>query len=127
MLCAKALSKNPKIEWIKYSGLEGDSNYDNAQKYFTGGMNSGMVVFGIKGYREQVCDFMKALKLIKIVTHIADARTCVLHPATTTHRQLSNEELVACGISENLVRLSVGIENPYDLINDLEQALEVIK
>ncbi len=126
LLCARALSKNPKIEWVKYSGLENDENYDLAQKYFSGGLNSGMVVFGIKGDREQVCTFMKALKLVKIVTHIADARTCVLHPATTTHRQLSSEELVACGISENLVRLSVGIENPYDIISDLEQALQAI-
>lgn len=126
LLCAQALSKNPKIDWVKYSGLENDENYDLAQKYFTGGMNSGMVVFGIKGDREQVSTFMKALKLIKIVTHIADTRTCVLHPATTTHRQLSSEELVACGISENLVRLSVGIENPYDIISDLEQALQAI-
>lgn len=126
LLCAQALAKNPKIEWVKYSGLDGDENHELAQKYFTGGMNSGMVVFGIKGDREQVSEFMKALKLIKIVTHIADTRTCVLHPATTTHRQLSNEELVACGISENLVRLSVGIENPYDIISDLEQALDAI-
>lgn len=127
MLVAEALSKNPKIEWIKYSGLEGDENYDAARKYFCDGLNSGMVVFGIKGDREQVSDFMKALKFIKIVTHIADTRTCVLHPATTTHRQLSSEELVSCGISENLVRLSVGIENPYDIINDLEQALQAIR
>lgn len=125
--CAELLKNHPKVEWVKYSGLEGDDNYEKAKKYFDNGLNSGMVVFGIKGGRNEANQFMKSLKLIKIVTHIADARSCVLHPATTTHRQLSADELVACGISENLVRLSVGIENGKDIISDLLQALDCVK
>ena len=126
MLCAEMLKNHPNVEWVKYSGLCDDENYDLARKYFLGGLNSGMVVFGIKGGREACNQFMKALKLIKIVTHIADARTCVLHPATTTHRQLSDEQLIKCGISDNLVRLSVGIECGADIVRDLENALDSI-
>ncbi|MBR1625172.1 MAG: O-acetylhomoserine aminocarboxypropyltransferase/cysteine synthase, partial [Clostridia bacterium] len=87
-------------------------------------MASGMVTFGIKGGREAASKFQKKLKLFKIVTHIADARSCVLHPASTTHRQLSDEELVSCGISSNLIRLSVGIENKKDILADLKRALK---
>lgn len=120
---AKALEKNEAVEWVKYGGLESDPNYALTQKYFTDGMASGMVTFGIKGGREAAMAFQKALKLFRIVTHIADARSCVLHPASTTHRQLSDADLVKCGISSNLIRLSVGIESSADIIADVENAL----
>lgn len=123
--CAEALKNHKNIEWIKYSGLKGDANFQLAQKYFDG-LNGGMVVFGVKGGREAANKFMKGLKLIKIVTHIADTRSCVLHPATTTHRQLSDSDLIACGISDNLIRLSVGIEDSEDIIADLINALNNI-
>lgn len=121
---AKALENHPAVEWVKYAGLESDPNYAKAQKYFRGGMASGMVTFGIKGGKESAVKFQRALKLIAIVTHIADARSCVLHPATTTHRQLSVKDLADCGITENLIRLSVGIEDSEDILNDVLQALE---
>lgn len=121
---AKALENHPAVEWVKYAGLESDPNYAKAQKYFRGGMASGMVTFGIKGGKESAVKFQRALKLIAIVTHIADARSCVLHPATTTHRQLSVKDLEDCGITENLIRLSVGIEDSEDILNDVLQALE---
>lgn len=124
--CAEALLQHPNIEWVKYSGLSDDAQHDKAQKYFLNGMSGGMVVFGVKGGREGANTFMKALKLAKIVTHVADVRTCVLHPATTTHRQLSDQGLIDCGITDNLIRLSVGIENSADIIKDLEQALDQV-
>lgn len=121
LACAKALQKNPKIEWVKYAGLENDAFYDLGKKYFNHGYG-GMITFGIKGGKQATSEFLKKLKLIKIVTHIADTRTCILHPATTTHRQLEPEQLNAIGISDNLVRLSVGIEDPNDIIDDLLNA-----
>ena len=121
---AKMLKDNPAVEWVEYGGLESDVNYPLTQKYFTNGMASGMVTFGIKGGREAAAKFQKALKLFRIVTHIADARSCVLHPASTTHRQLSDADLVKCGISNNLIRLSVGIESEKDIIGDVKNALE---
>jgi len=120
---AKFLAQSPDVEWVKYGGLETDRNYPLVKKYFTDGMASGMVTFGIKGGREAASRFQKALKLFRIVTHIADARSCVLHPASTTHRQLNDAELVACGISDNLIRLSVGIESPEDIVKDVSDAL----
>ncbi|MEG1963320.1 MAG: O-acetylhomoserine aminocarboxypropyltransferase/cysteine synthase family protein [Clostridia bacterium] len=123
---AQELQNHPNVEWVKYAGLKGDENYDLAKKYFKNGC-SGMVVFGVRGTREQANQFMKNLKLFKIVTHIADVRSCVLHPATTTHRQLSSQELIACGISETLIRLSVGIEDIEDIKKDIKQALDAIK
>lgn len=126
LACAKFLSKHKNVEWIKYSGLEGDDNYDLARKYFKNG-DSGMVVFGVRGDKNKANQFMDALNLIKIVTHVADTRSCVLHPATTTHRQLSNEQLLEAGITENLVRLSIGIEDIVDILADLDTALNNIK
>lgn len=121
---AKMLAASDAVEWVKYGGLESDVNNPLVKKYFSKGMASGMVTFGIKGGREAASKFQKKLKLFKIVTHIADARSCVLHPASTTHRQLSDEELVSCGISSNLIRLSVGIENKKDILADLKRALK---
>lgn len=120
---ATALKKHPKIEWIRYSGLPDDSNHLLAAKYFKGGF-SGMVSFGIAGGKAAAADFIRKLKLIRQLTHIADIRSCVLHPASTTHRQLSAEDLKACGITENLVRLSVGIEAVEDILADIYQALD---
>jgi O-acetylhomoserine (thiol)-lyase len=125
MAVAEALSKNDKIEWVSYSGLKNDKNHKLAAKYFKGGY-SGMVVIGIKGGREKAADFIRNLQLVKQVTHIADVRSCVLHPASTTHRQLSDKDLIACGISNNLVRLSIGIENAEDIIADINNALNKI-
>ena len=122
---AKFLSKNPMVSWVKYSGLEGDKDYDLAMKYLPKGQ-CGVVSFGVKGGRKAAEAFMKQLKLICIETHVADAKTCCLHPASATHRQMSDEELVAAGVSPDLVRLSVGIENAEDLIADLEQALNTL-
>lgn len=122
---SRALALDPNVEWVKYPGLENDKYHDIASRYFKGGY-SGMVVFGVKGGRAKAEQFIKNLKLIKQVTHIADVRSCVLHPASTTHRQLSDSDLVACGITDNLVRLSVGIENKEDIINDVLSALSAL-
>ncbi len=122
---SRALAPDPNVEWVKYPGLENDKYHDIASRYFKGGY-SGMVVFGVKGGRAKAEQFIKNLKLIKQVTHIADVRSCVLHPASTTHRQLSDSDLVACGITDNLVRLSVGIENKEDIINDVLSALSAL-
>jgi O-acetylhomoserine (thiol)-lyase len=120
---AKMLNKSKEVEWVNYGGLATDSNNNFVKKYFTSEMASGMVTFGIKGGRLAAQKFQKALKLLRIVTHIADARSSVLHPASTTHRQLSDAGLVACGISDNLIRLSLGIEGTQDILNDIENAL----
>lgn len=120
---AEMLAVNENVEWVSYPGLPTDKNHKLAEKYFDGGLSSGMVTFGIKGGEEEAIKFQKALKLIKIVTHIADARSCVLHPASTTHRQLSDEALLSCGISRNLVRLSIGIEDAEDIVEDVRNAL----
>jgi O-acetylhomoserine (thiol)-lyase len=121
---AKLLEKNPAVEWVNYGGLANDKNNVSIKKYFTNQMASGMVTFGIKGGRLAAQKFQKALRLLRIVTHIADARSCVLHPASTTHRQLSDADLTACGISDNLIRLSLGIEGTQDILNDIENALK---
>ena len=123
---ATFLSKHPMISWVKYSGLKGDKDYDLAMKYLPKGQ-CGVVSFGVKGGRKAAEAFMKELKLASIETHVADAKTCCLHPASATHRQMSDDELVAAGVSPDLVRLSVGIENADDLINDLDQALNTLK
>ena len=122
---AEYLEAHPKITWVNYPGLKSNKYYDLAQKYFPNG-SSGVVSFGIAGGREAAVTFMNGLKLAAIVTHVADARTCVLHPASTTHRQLTDEQLVACGVNPELVRFSVGIEDAEDIIADLEQALAAI-
>ncbi len=124
---ATALREHPMVEWVKYPGLAEDRYNTLVDKYFSDGMASGMIAFGIKGGLEKAIAFQKALRLIGIETHIADARSCVLHPASTTHRQLSDAELLACGISDNFIRLSVGIEDKEDIVQDLYNALDQAK
>ena len=122
---AKFLKAHPAIRFVTYPGLEGDKYYELAQKYMPNG-TCGVVSFGFKGGRTAAETFMKHLKLIAIETHVADARSCCLHPANATHRQMNDEELVACGITPDLVRLSCGIEDVEDLIADIAQAMEQI-
>ena len=122
---AKFLSTHPKIEWILHPSLTENKYRKLAEKYLPSGQG-GMMSFGIKGDVQKCAKFMEALQLITQETHVADVRSCVLHPASTTHRQLSEEDLVKAGVPHNLIRLSVGIENPDDIIADLEQALEKI-
>ena len=119
---AKFLKSHPKVSWVTYPGLEGDKYYDLAQKYMPNG-TCGVVSFGVKGGRKAAETFMKHLKLAAIETHVADARTCCLHPASATHRQMNDEELAAAGITPDLVRMSCGIEDANDLIADMDQAL----
>ena len=121
---AEYLEKHPKVAWVNYSGLKSSKYYELAQKQFTNGMSCGVVTFGLKGGRDVSIRFMDSLKLACIVTHVADARTCVLHPASHTHRQLSDEQLIAAGVQPDLIRFSVGIEDAEDIIADIEQALE---
>ncbi len=120
---AEFLEKHDKVEWVNYPGLESNQYYERAKKYMPHG-TCGVISVGIKGGKEGAVRFMEALKLAKIVIHVADARTCVLHPASTTHRQLTDQQLIDAGIAPNMVRLSVGIEDPEDIIADLAQALE---
>ncbi|MBQ1682281.1 MAG: O-acetylhomoserine aminocarboxypropyltransferase/cysteine synthase [Agathobacter sp.] len=122
---AEFLQANPNVEYVTYPGLPGDASYELAQKYLPNG-SCGVISFGVKGGRAAAEQFMKHLKLAIIATHVADAHTCVLHPASATHRQLSDEELIACGVKPDMVRLSVGIENVDDIIEDLSQALSSI-
>ena len=122
---AEYLKNHPKVAWVRYCGLEGDKYYELAQKYLPNG-SCGVLSFGVKGTREDAAKLMDAFKFIAIVTHVADARTCVLHPASHTHRQLSDEQLIEAGVAPDLIRLSVGIEDVNDIIADLEQALEII-
>lgn len=123
---AKFLQASDKVEYVTYPGLEGDKYYDLAQKYMPNG-TCGVISFGVKGGRAAAEEFMKHLNLAIIATHVADAHTCVLHPASSTHRQLTDEELIAGGVKPDMVRLSVGIENVDDIIEDLEQALSFVK
>ena len=120
---AEFLENNPKVEWINYPGLKSNPYYELAQKYMPNG-TCGVISFGVKGGREEAAKFMEGLKLASIVIHVADLRTCVLHPASTTHRQLSDAQLEEAGVKANMIRLSVGIENPQDILDDLSQALE---
>lgn len=119
---AKWLKNNDKVAWVNYPGLEGDKYYDLAQKYMPNG-TCGVLTFGIKGGREASIKFMDNLKFVAIVTHVADARSCVLHPASHTHRQMTDEQLIEAGVQPDLIRFSVGIEDAEDIIADLEQAL----
>ena len=119
---AKHLQNHPKVSWVSFPGLENDSQYALAQKYLPNGI-CGVISFGVVGGREAAVKFMDSLKLAAIVTHVADARTCVLHPATTTHRQMNDNELAAAGVSPDLIRMSVGIEDIRDIIADVDQAL----
>lgn len=122
---ASYLKNHPKITWVKCAMLEDDDQYALAKKYMPNG-TCGVVSFGIKGGREAATTFMDSLRLAAIVTHVADARTCCLHPASTTHRQLTDEQLAECGVSPDLVRFSCGIEAAEDIIADIEQALDKI-
>ena len=120
---AEWLEANPKVKWVNYCGLKSSKYYDLAQKYMPNGP-CGVIAFGLNGTREEAIEFMDRLKFICIVTHVADARTCVLHPASHTHRQLTDEQLREAGVAPDLIRLSVGIENVNDIIADIEQALQ---
>ena len=119
---AQFLQSRGDVAWVKYPGLKGDRYYDLAQKYLPHG-SCGVISFGLKGGRKAASEFMDKLKLAAIVTHVADARTCVLHPASHTHRQLSDEQLVEAGVDPSMIRLSVGIEQIDDILTDLKQAL----
>ncbi|MBS6941327.1 MAG: PLP-dependent transferase [Slackia piriformis] len=122
---AEFLQAHPKVSWVRFSGLESDPYYELAQKYLPNG-GCGVVSFGIAGGRPAAEKFMAALKLAQIATHVADARTCCLHPASSTHRQMNDKELAAAGIGADLVRMSCGIESTEDLIADIAQALETV-
>ncbi|MBO7519488.1 MAG: O-acetylhomoserine aminocarboxypropyltransferase/cysteine synthase, partial [Clostridia bacterium] len=113
------------VSWVSYPSLEGDKWYKLSEKYLPGG-SCGVVSFGVKGGRSAAEKFMKSLRLAAIETHVADARTCCLHPASATHRQMNDSELAAAGISPDLVRFSCGIESADDLIADINQALEQV-
>ena len=119
---AKFLSEDSRVAWVNYPGLPSSKEYAKAQKYMPDG-TCGVVSFGVKGGRAAAGAFMEKLRLVAIETHVADARSCCLHPATTTHRQMNDEELLAAGVSADLVRLSCGLEDPEDLISDVDQAL----
>ncbi len=120
---ARFLKNHEKVAWVNYAGLEGDKYHDLQQKYMPKG-TCGVMSFGIKGSREDAIKFMDSLKFIAIVTHVADARTCILHPASHTHRQMTEEQLLQAGVAPDLMRLSVGIEDVNDIIEDLRRALE---
>ncbi len=122
---AKFLEENDKIEWVNYPGLESNKYYERCQKYMPNG-SCGVISFGVKGGREKAMQFMDNLDMIKLVIHVADARTCALHPASTTHRQLNDKQLEDCGVKPNLIRMSVGIEYVDDIIADIKQALDKI-
>ena len=122
---AEFLASDDRVAWVHYCGLPSDSNYELGQKYLPNGSCGGMA-FGLKGDRETAVKFMDSLELVRIVTHVADSRTCVLHPASHTHRQLSDEQLKEAGIAPDLIRLSVGIEDSDDILDDIKQALEKI-
>ena len=122
---AEFLSADPRVAWVHYCGLENDRNYELAKKYLPNG-SCGVIAFGLKGDRETAIKWMDSLELINIVTHVADCRSCVLHPASHTHRQLSDEQLRQAGIAPDLIRLSAGIEDSDDILDDIKQALDKI-
>lgn len=122
---AEFLHDDPHVAWVRYCGLKDDSSYELGRKYMPNG-SCGVMSFGLKGDRDTAVKFMDSLKLINIATHVADIRSCVLHPASHTHRQLSDEQLREAGIAPDLIRLSVGIEDVDDLIDDIKQALETL-
>lgn len=122
---AEYVKGHEKIEWVRYCGLEGDKNYELGQKYLPDG-SCGVISFGVKGGRQAAEKFMKNLKLASIETHVADSKTCCLHPASATHRQMNDDELRAAGVSPDLIRFSCGIEDKDDIIADIAQALETI-
>ena len=120
---AEFLQADDRVAWVHYSGLPGDRYHELATKYLPNG-SCGVIAFGLKGDRDTAIRFMDSLDMINIVTHVADARTCVLHPASHTHRQLSDEQLREAGVAPDLIRLSVGIEDVEDILDDIRQALE---
>ncbi len=122
---AEFLQSHPKIAYVNYCGLPGDKYYEVAKKYLPNG-SCGVVSFGLKGGRKAAETFMKHLKLAAIETHVADARTCCLNPATSTHRQMTDEQLIAAGVPAELVRMSCGLESKEDLIADIAQALDAV-
>ena len=122
---AEFLAANPKVAWVKYCGLKGDKYYEVAKKYMPNG-SCGVISFGLKGSRKAAEAFMKNMKLGSIETHVADSRTCCLHPASATHRQMTDEQLAAAGVGADLIRLSCGLENAEDLIADLKQAIDKV-
>lgn len=122
---AEFLESDDRVAWVHYCGLPADKNYELGQKYLPNG-SCGVMAFGLKGNRDTAIKFMDSLELIRIVTHVADSRTCVLHPASHTHRQLSDEQLREAGIAPDLIRLSVGIEDCDDILDDIKQALDRI-
>jgi O-acetylhomoserine (thiol)-lyase len=121
---AEWLEANDKVAWVNYPGLKSDKYHALAEKYMDSGRTSGVIAFGLKGGREESIHFMDSLKFIAIVTHVADARTCILHPASHTHRQMTDEQLREAGVAPDLIRLSIGIEDVDDIINDIKQALK---
>ena len=123
---AEYLEAHDKVAWVNYAGLEQNKYHTLAQKYMPNG-TCGVISFGLKGERDVSVGFMDKLQMIAIVTHVADARTCVLHPASHTHRQMTDEQLLEAGVAPDLIRLSVGIEHVEDIIADLEQALDTIE
>jgi O-acetylhomoserine (thiol)-lyase len=123
---AEFLEAHECVTWVNYPGLKSNKYYERAQKYMPNG-TCGVISFGVKGGRAAAEKFMKELKVAMIATHVADAHTCVLHPASATHRQMNDAELVAAGVGPDLIRLSVGIENVEDIITDVAQALEACK
>lgn len=122
---AEFLKNDERVAWVRYSGLKGDSCHELGEKYLPNG-SCGVIAFGLKGNRETAIKWMDSLEMINIVTHVADSRTCVLHPASHTHRQLSEEQLLEAGVAPDLIRLSVGIEDVEDILDDIKQALEKI-
>ena len=123
---AEFLQSDPRVAWVHFSGLPSDKNYQLAQKYLPDG-SCGVIAFGLRGDRQTAIQFMDSLEMIAIVTHVADARTCVLHPASHTHRQLSDEQLREAGVAPDLIRLSVGIEDCDDILADIRQALDKVQ
>ena len=122
---AEFLHGHKNVTWVTYCGLKDDKCYELGQKYLKNG-SCGVLSFGVKGGRKAAEEVMKHFKLIPIETHVADARSCCLHPASATHRQMNDEELLAAGVKPELIRLSVGIENIDDLIEDVKQALDAL-
>ncbi len=122
---AEYVKNHEKIAWVRYCGLESDKYYELGKKYLPNG-SCGVLSFGVKGGRAAAEKFMKNLRLASVETHVADSKTCCLHPANTTHRQMNDEELMAAGVSPDLIRFSCGIEDKEDIIADIEQALETI-
>jgi O-acetylhomoserine (thiol)-lyase len=122
---ANFLKNDPRIDWVHYADLEGDKYNHLAKKYMPNG-TCGVLAFAVKGGREKSIKFMDSLKFISIVTHVADAKTCLLHPASHTHRQLSDQQLLEAGVAPDLIRLSVGLESAEDIIQDIKQALDNI-